>query len=424
MTDHSQADSSSPSRMSGLTVVIVNDFAYVNGGAAQVALASAEGLVARGVNVVLFSAVGPVAKSLYRSGIEINCLGQQEIARDPNRWRAITQGLWNDLAATRLTELLRGLDPGRTIVHVHGWTKALSSSVFRASRQAGLPLVVTMHDYFLACPNGGFFNYPANKICHLTAMSPYCLATNCDKHGYSQKLYRVARQASQRTRGGVPHEVRNYIALSELGENTLRPYLPKDARVFRLNNPIWIEASSPADVAGNKLFLAVGRLSHEKGPFLFAEAARRCGVSAVWVGDGELREQLTARYPEVQVTGWLSPREVIGYLKASRALVFASLSYEAQPMVTFEAAASGVPAIVSDTCAAREFVEEGKTGLWYRGGDSASLAENISRLKDEKIAASLGAEAYRRYWQDPPTLERHVSGLEQIYAEILGSHRR
>ena len=93
-------------------------------------------------------------------------------------------------------------------------------------------------------------------------------------------------------------------------------------------------------------------------------------------------------------------------------------------MATFEAAASGVPAIVPDTCAARECVEEGKTGLWYKGGDSASLAENIGRLIDKNVAASLGAEAYRRYWQDPPTLERHLSGLEQIYTEILASHQR
>ena len=39
-------------------VVILNDFAYVNGGASQVALSSAQGLVSGGVDVTLFCCCG------------------------------------------------------------------------------------------------------------------------------------------------------------------------------------------------------------------------------------------------------------------------------------------------------------------------------------------------------------------------------
>ena len=63
-----------------MTVVITADYAYVNGGAARIALESAKGLAARGHDVVLFTAVGPVAEDL--SGVphlRTICLDQEDV---------------------------------------------------------------------------------------------------------------------------------------------------------------------------------------------------------------------------------------------------------------------------------------------------------------------------------------------------------
>ena len=56
------------------------------------------------------------------------------------------------------------------MVHFHGWTKALSTSTFRTVKSLGLPSIVTLHDYFAACPNGGFYDYQQNAICTRRAM--------------------------------------------------------------------------------------------------------------------------------------------------------------------------------------------------------------------------------------------------------------
>jgi hypothetical protein len=73
-------------------VVILNDFAYVNGGASQVALSSAQGLASAGVNVTLFAAVGPVDAALQdQTNLSVIHLGQHEILNDPNRSRAFRQ---------------------------------------------------------------------------------------------------------------------------------------------------------------------------------------------------------------------------------------------------------------------------------------------------------------------------------------------
>ncbi|WP_283180096.1 hypothetical protein [Gemmobacter sp. 24YEA27] len=58
-------------------------------------------------------------------------------------------------------------------------------------------VVLHAHDYFLACPNGAFFDYRAGVTCDLSPMSLGCVTCNCDKRSAAQKLWRVARQAVQ-----------------------------------------------------------------------------------------------------------------------------------------------------------------------------------------------------------------------------------
>ena len=53
----------SPARISN--VVVINDYAHVNGGAASVAIDSALGLAGAGLRVYFISVVGPLDARLY-----------------------------------------------------------------------------------------------------------------------------------------------------------------------------------------------------------------------------------------------------------------------------------------------------------------------------------------------------------------------
>lgn len=111
-------------------VIVINDYAYIDGGASQVALSSAMALAGKGHNVVVFSAVAPIVPELVGvNNLTVVCTEQYEILKDPNRLRASIQGVWNLRASQALIELLQNFDPKNTVVHVHLLTKALSSSV-------------------------------------------------------------------------------------------------------------------------------------------------------------------------------------------------------------------------------------------------------------------------------------------------------
>lgn len=403
-----------------MTIVVVNDFAHVNGGAAHVAITGALEMARRGCRVEFFSAVGPVAEELIGvPNLTVHCLGQSDILRDGNRLRAAWTGIWNARAATELVKLLSRLDAAQTVVHLHGWSKALSASVVPAAVKRGFQVVATLHDYFAACPNGAFYHYDAGSICRLKPMGAACIASSCDARHYGHKLWRVARQGVQASLGGIPTALKDFIYLSETSVRALRPYLPANARFHYVANPISVPRSAAVPVAANAAFVSVGRLSREKGHDLLASAAVGLGAPIVFVGDGEMRAPLERTLPQARITGWVSQEEVLRELSQARALVFPSRWYECQPLVVLEAAARGIPAIVPDTSAASELIVPETTGLLFRGGDASSLRRQLIRLRDPDMAATLGAAAYARYWASPFTVERHGDRLNEVYRTIL-----
>jgi glycosyltransferase involved in cell wall biosynthesis len=248
-----------------LKIVIVADHAYINGGQAKVAIESAKGLAGRGYQVVYFAAVGPADSGLIEAGVETLTLDQPDVMSTSSLARFGVQWLWNAKAARRLRDILALCDRADTIVHVHGWAKALSPSIGPVLKSAKLKCVFTMHEYFIACPNGGFYDYPAAQPCHLRPMSLAFIGRDCDARSYHRKLMRVGRHAvMQHT--GLLDCIRHVVTISRLQRQVLQPYLPAGVHYHQLANPIDVPplGHKPDPARGD--FVFVGRLSAEKGP--------------------------------------------------------------------------------------------------------------------------------------------------------------
>ena len=176
-------------------VVIINDFNYTQGGASKVAINTAKILNKSGLKVYFFSAVNNPKENI--EGITYISTNQKEALREKNRIKGAINGIYNFKAKIELKKLLKTLSPDNTIIHVHGWTKALSSSVFDIAFKMKYKVILTLHDYFTACPNGGYYNYKQNEICHLSPLTWKCIKCNCDSRNYGFKLYRIVRQFVQ-----------------------------------------------------------------------------------------------------------------------------------------------------------------------------------------------------------------------------------
>ncbi len=402
-----------------LTIVICFDHAAITGGQAKVAFDSAVGLKRQGHRPIVFAAAGPVSPQLEENGIETVCLDQKDLIGNPSKVAAAVQGVWNVPAAKALGKLLASLPRERTIVHVHGWAKALSPSIAGPIVRSGLPAVYTIHEYFQFCPNGGFYNYQHHHVCKLKPLSAACWSTNCDSRSAARKVWRNVRLTVAKHVAHLPEVFADYITISDFQQDIVAPLVPEGARLHRVDNPVSVPdlGPKPDPTAGEIIF--VGRLSPEKGAFVFAEAARKAGLRPTYVGDGPIASEIAERYPEARLLGWKDAKGVQAAMRAARALVFPSLWYEGQPLTVLEAKGLGVPVVVSDACAGREEVEDGVTGLWFKSADPDDLARALVELRDDAKVAAMSRAAYAAYWRHPPTIERHIARIGALYEDVL-----
>lgn len=406
-----------------MKVVIILDQAHINGGQAKVALDSALGLKRRGHEPIVFAASGPVAPELTAAGIEVVCLGQHEFVQDPDKKAAALRGLWNGAAETALGQLLARLPKGETVVHLHGYAKALSASVVPPIARAGHPVLYTMHEYYMLCPNGGFYNYRTNQHCKLTPLSPSCWATHCDTRNFGFKLWRNTRGVIANVKAKVPKVLNNVAYFHGYQRSIVEPFLPKTTRLFEVGNPVEATDLGPKQNPATGDFTFVGRLSTEKGCPLFAEAAEKAGITPAFVGDGPAADELKRRFPNAKFLGWQNTEGVRRALRAARCLVFPSLWHEGQPLTVLESLAMGTPVVAGDGSAGRESVVDGQTGLWFKQADVDDLAAKLRLMQDDARVTAMSNVAHARYWAAPFSVDRHLDRLEEVYGILLAEKR-
>lgn len=341
-------------------VIVVNDFDYVQGGASKVAIQTANMLTETNnfLNVYFFSAVHSDESILDNKVIKI-CTNQSEAIRTKNKIHGLINGLYNLKAKKEFKKLLCTLNNKETIIHIHGWTKALSCSIFDIAYKLNFKVVLTMHDYFTACPNGGYFNYKKNKICHIKPLTWKCIICNCDSRNYLFKIYRIIRHFIQNKIVKLNDRLTDVISISDFSEKILEETLNKNMKIHRVYNPIDIDPNSKkVDYKKNKYFLYVGRISKEKGVDIFCEAITKTNQKGVVVGDGPELPMLKEKYKNIEFVGWKDSDEVKKYMQGAKALIIPSRWYEAAPLTPLEAIQYGIPVITSDCNATVDYINE------------------------------------------------------------------
>lgn len=407
------------------TVVIVCDYGYIEGGAARIAHETAIGLKESGLDVIFFCAVGPVSEELQNSGIETICLNQDDILHEKNKIKGALRGINNKEAKRGFAELLDRLKPEETIIHVHTWTKGISSSIFPVAKKKKFKVVITVHDYFLICPNGGLFNYPKRRICEVKPMSVKCLNCNCDARSYPQKLFRVIRQWKQNRNIRRCDNI-SYIFISEFSKREfLKRYnkISPNRQYFLVNMIHFDESRFRVECEKNDIYLFIGGLTEVKGIRIFCEAVTNAGVKAIVIGQGILKEELEQKYPNIEFVGWKSKVEMLPYLKRTRCLIFPSIWYEASPLTPLEVMAYGIPVVCSDLNAASEYIEFENAGMVYNGSNIEKLCEAIDKAHDDVLLKEMSENIFNGFNVTKFSKSKYVGNILKIFERILQDER-
>jgi colanic acid/amylovoran biosynthesis glycosyltransferase len=296
-------------------------------------------------------------------------------------------------------ELAARLRPHRpALVHAHFGTDGVLA--LPLARALGVPLVVTLHGHELGRSRAAMLR--SGRL--------------------SWMRYALGRRRLQR-KGAL------FVAVSDALRRVAVAQGFPEARTVTLHNGVDIARFRPG-AQERGLILHVGRLVEKKGTALLLRAfdkvaARHHGARLVVVGDGPLRFRLQAGAgPQVTFTGALPPDEVAAWLGRASLLAAPSLAapdgdVEGLPTVILEAAAAGVPAIVSDHSGLPEAVADGETGLVVPQGDFEALAAALDRLMiDVALRQRMGAAARVRAEERFDAAKQGMA-LEELYDRAL-----
>ena len=183
------------------------------------------------------------------------------------------------------------------------------------------------------------------------------------------------------------------ISCSE-GEHKETLSLTKNARF--VNNGINVEemqrmmdSIGTCEIEGFNVF-TLGRICYQKNPGLFNDIALKLpDVRFVWIGDGELRDMITA--PNIEVTGWMNREEALRRSMASNVFVLTSL-WEGLPMSLLESMYMEKLCLVNDVIGSRDVIQTGVNGYVCRNADEFVDAFR-GILEDPEKAEKMTAQA-------------------------------
>lgn len=398
-------------------IILFNDYAYVSGGAAKVAFDAAIGLADHGFNVVFVSGTGPENNLLKEHGITSVCLHQPDMLSNKNKLRAAMRSIWNTKAHKTTLSLLEKYSPDDTLTMVHGFSKTLSSAIFPAINKQGFKCLYILHEYFAACPNGGFYDYQKHENCRCKPMSWQCWTCNCDARSYPQHIYRCVRQLVVRRNLRKSSNLYAYN-VSDLSGNLMRPYIAEWFSTYEtLLNPVDINQGDYIDIQANDKYLFIGRLSEEKGIRDFCKVMTELGLHGIVLGEGYLKEELEKTYPNIHFAGWVNNDDKMQYVAQAKCLVFPSTVHETFGLTVAEMLSYGVPVIMPTGCGASFLIKDGANGFIFPMNDYQALKKSIQKFECVNLRDFMEStrQSFDRFHY---TREAYIKNLEIIFKEL------
>ena len=378
-------------------------------------------------------------------------------------------------------ELLDELAPD--LVHFHHLLY-LSAGCVEEAVAHEIPIVFTLHDYWLQCPRFGQRIRGDGELCHQidfetcgACLADFRYANSRGEQRMAEwlaglrsltglNLASLARHVGDRLRAKEPRgeaaPVDPAVAAAlraevEVRDAELRERLTQSVDLFlspsRFLREAFLEWGLPPEriehlrsgvdlgvfgvrgrtPRGETLRVGfVGSLVRVKGPHVLLEAwreldpASRAHATLEVFGppghDLDYQEQLAtlAREGGATLRGPLRRDEVPRILRELDLLVVPSVWFENQPLVILEALAAGTPLAVSDLGGMAELVEPGRSGWRFPVGDVAAL----TNLLRERIEAPAALDALYAEPVQLPTVDDQLDGIERVYRELAAEASR
>jgi len=365
-----------------MKILLVNKFHYLKGGSERVYFDTKELLEKNGHQVVCFSMKD-----------ERNVASPQEKYFVPNvdfnsRWNWFGKAaryIYFPRAAKNLEKLI--IDEKPDLAHLHNISHQLTASILKPLKKHGIPIVQTLHDYQLICPNYRLFT--KGRVCERCKKHKYynCVFNKCVQNSFWPSVLAAMELKAQWLFGFYRQKVDLFISPSDFLKTKLRQW-GVDQPIEVVNNFVDLEKFKPEFNPGDYI-VCVSRLSNEKGIMTLLRAMRKISqIKLKLIGDGpqkKLIENFIARkqIKNVEYLGAKYDQELFACIKNARFVVMPSEWYENYPMLAIEAMALGKPVLAANLGGLNEMIADGVNGWHFEAGNLKDLRAKISQHFNE-----------------------------------------
>lgn len=301
-----------------------------------------------------------------------------------------TKVIYSLEARNKIEELLKNIRVD--ICHCHNIYHHLSPSILPKIKSYGIPVVMTLHDLKLACPNYQMMTHGA--ICERCRGKKYynVLIHRCIKNSFPLSALIMAESYIHHFFNIYENYVDKFIVPSLFFKHKLNKWGLNINKMVHIPNFIDVEQYIP-DFNHGKKFLYFGRLSREKGLMTLIKAAKLANVTIMIAGTGPERSNLENLAnqigAQVEFLGFLCGNRLKNTIKSCRASILPSVVYENAPLSIMESYALGKPVIGAQIGGIPELIKEKETGMTFQSGSIEQLAETLktlSSMRDHQIS--------------------------------------
>lgn len=358
-------------------------------------------------------AYGHQVSTYFRSSEEIDKMTLGKV-------KAFTTALYNRKSIKQLTDLIRMEAPD--VVHIHNLYPLISPAILPVIKKMGIPIVMTIHNYRLLCPNGLF--YTKGAICEkCTGMAKefHCITNNCEGSIFKSTGYALRNFWARKKKYYLDH-VDAFLCLTKFQKNKM---IINGYPVYKCKVLPSFYSKEIKDIEYNiqnrKYVAFVGRISPEKGIPLLLQVARNLPEIAFQIAGNAWPGYLDQlNIPKnVIFKGMLNEENLTTLYSNARFLVMTSSCYEGFPMVLLEAMAHKLPVIAPNLAGNPEILEENVNGLLFQPGSERSLKAVIKKLwNDQELSKKLSKKSVEKI-QNKFGTKLYVNKLEKVYDQLL-----
>ncbi len=411
-----------------MKILLVNKFHYRRGGDCVYTLALADLLRSAGHEVFHFSMRHPqnIPSTEERYFVSHIDFAQLNARKNPiNAIRVLWRSIYSLEARKKLRRLIADLKPD--IAHLQNIHSYITPSIFAEFEQANIPVLWTLHDYKLICPEDSFLSN--GRVCEACKGHRFyqCTLRRCKKGSAAASLV-ASLEAYVHGLLRLPQRVFRFISPSQFLRNKHIEFgWPSDKIVFLRNFLPDLDTYSINTDGSYGLF--VGGLRRIKGVHTLLEAlARTPDLPFHVVGDGPERgtlEQTAQRQGlrHVKFLGFLTGEELRKEIEGAAFGVIPSEWYENCPYAAMEMMAAGKAIVASNLGGLPELVEHEVSGLLFEAGNAEMLHTCMTDLwthQDKRMNMGLKA---REYAEQSFRAADYLRQIETLYASALETAR-